>query len=278
MPSTYGILDLPDAFVFGWFAVIGAFIGSFLNVVIYRVPMRRSIVLPGSRCGFCESPVRWHDNLPVISWILLGGRCRSCGVGISPRYALVELLTSALFVAVLHRFGATWHTPVYAAFCAALVAVTFIDVDHRIIPDSISKPGVVLGLAVALALPAAKGALLPVSFTTAAAGAVLGYFSLLGVSMIGKVIFRRDAMGLGDVKLLAMIGAFLGPLSLPFIFLVAPVAGSTYGVGSALVRRRRLRGATMPFGPFLSFAAVLYLLGGSDFVLAWIRASGGGGE
>jgi leader peptidase (prepilin peptidase) / N-methyltransferase len=274
--GTYGIPDLPDAFLIGWVAVIGAFIGSFLNVVIYRVPMRRSIVAPGSRCGFCESPVRWYDNVPVLSWIVLGGRCRWCGVGISPRYALVELLTSLLFVAVLHRFGAEWHTPVYALFCAALVAVTFIDIDHRIIPDSISKSGVVIGVAVAAILPSTPEALLPVTLTLSLAGAVLGYFSLLAVSLVGKALFRRESMGLGDVKLLAMIGAFLGPLSLPFIFVVAPLAGSTYGITAALLRGRRIRGATMPFGPFLSAAAIAYLLGGSEYVLAWLRASGGG--
>ena len=267
---------LPDAAVLAWFAALGAFIGSFLNVVVYRVPMRRSIVLPGSRCGFCETPVRWYDNLPVVSWLVLGGRCRSCGVSISARYALVEILTSVLFVAVLSRFGLTWLTPVYALFCAALVAVTFIDIDHRIIPDSISKGGVVAGLLVATVMPApAEGALLPVSLPTAFAGAILGYFSLLGVSLVGRAIFHRDSMGLGDVKLLAMIGAFLGPLSLPFVFVVAPILGSTYGIASAVARGRRIRGATMPFGPFLSAGAIAYLLGGTRFVQAWLQASPG---
>lgn len=272
MQSTY-VPELPDAFLIGWVAVIGAFIGSFLNVVVYRVPMRRSIVLPGSRCGFCETPVRWYDNLPVLSWIVLGGRCRTCGAGISARYVVVEILTSLLFVAVLHRFGAAWHTPVYALFCAALVAVTFIDADHRIIPDSISKSGVVAGVLLSFVIPARPENLLPVTPLLSIAGAVLGYVSLLGVSVIGKVLFRRDAMGLGDVKLLAMIGAFLGPLSLPFIFFVAPLCGALYGVVSAIARGRRIRHSTMPFGPFLAAGAIAYLLGGSDLVRAWILAS-----
>lgn len=272
MQSTF-VPELPDAFLIGWVAVIGAFIGSFLNVVVYRVPMRRSIVLPGSRCGFCETPVRWYDNLPVLSWIALGGRCRTCGVGISARYATVEILTSALFVAVLYRFGAAWHTPVYALFCAVLVAVTFIDIDHRIIPDSISKPGVAIGVLLSFAIPARAEDMLPVTPVLSIAGAVLGYFSLLGVSVVGKVLFRRDAMGLGDVKFLAMIGAFLGPLSLPFIFFFAPLCGAFYGILSAVARGRRIRHSTMPFGPFLAAGAIGYLLGGSDLVRAWIVAS-----
>ena len=261
-----------EASVFG---VLGLLIGSFLNVVIYRVPVRRSIVFPGSRCGFCESPIRWYDNLPVVSWLVLGGRCRRCGVGISVRYALVEAITSLAFVAVLMRFGVAWHTPVYAAFTATLIAASFIDADHRIIPDSISKPGVVIGLFVALVLPpAVPGALLPVPVKLAFAGAVIGYVSLLVVAVVGRLVFRREAMGLGDVKLLAMIGAYLGPLSLLFIFVVAPAGGALFGVLSPLARGRRIRGGTMPFGPFLAIGAIVYLLGGSDLVVAYLRRIG----
>lgn len=266
-------MGVPDALLVAYVAVLGAFIGSFLNVVIYRVPMRRSIVRPGSRCGFCESPVRWYDNVPVFSWLALGGRCRSCGVGISARYAFVEALTAVLFVAILRRYGVAWHTPVYAAFGAALVAVSFIDIDHRIIPDSISKPGVAVGLVLAALLPAVPGELLPVPLALACAGAILGYFSLLAIAAGGKLLFGRESMGLGDVKLLAMIGAFLGPLSLPFVFLVAPLTASTVGITSAIARGRRIRGATLPFGPFLAVAAMAYLLGGSEIVRAWILAS-----
>lgn len=261
--------------VIAWVAVMGAFIGSFLNVVIYRVPVRRSIVLPGSRCGFCESPVRWYDNIPVLSWIALGGRCRQCGVGISVRYAFVEGLTAGAFVAILLRFGIAWHTPVYACFTAALIAVSFIDIDHRIIPDSISKSGVAAGILFAAFLPTMPGELLPVPFSLACAGAVLGYFSLLAIAAGGKILFGRESMGLGDVKLLAMIGAFLGPFSLPFVFIVAPVTGSTVGVVSAIARGRRIRGATLPFGPFLAIGAVAYLFGGSEVVRAWLLASAG---
>lgn len=265
---------VPDALVIGWVALVGAMVGSFLNVVIYRVPVRRSIVFPGSRCGSCESPIRWFDNMPVLSWLVLGGRCRRCGVGISVRYACVEALTSVAFVAVLLRFGVAPHTPVYAAFTAAMIAVSFIDADHRIIPDSISKGGIVAGLLVALVLPAVPGSLLPVSAASAFAGAVLGYVSLLLVAIIGKLVFRQEAMGLGDVKLLAMIGAFLGPLSFLVVWIVAPTGGALFGVLSSLRRGRRIRGSTMPFGPFLAMGAVGYLLGGSDLLLGWIRSMG----
>ena len=263
---------LPDVFVLAWVAAVGALVGSFLNVVIYRVPARRSIAYPGSRCGFCESPIRWYDNVPVISWLVLGARCRSCGVRIPARYAIVEALTAVAFVAVVLRFGVTPHAPVYAAFVAALIAATFIDVDHRIIPDSISKPGVVAGLAVAALLPPIAGSLLPVTLRLAIAGAFLGYISLLAVAAGGRVIFGREAMGLGDVKLLAMIGAFLGPLSLPFVFGAAGVTGAVFGVGHALARGRRIRGGTIPFGPFLALGAVVYLLVGSELVLDYLRA------
>ena len=281
MPTgeTY-VFGIPDAIVLAWVAVVGAFIGSFLNVVVYRVPARRSIVFPGSRCGFCETHVRWYDNIPVLSWIALRGRCRHCGVRISVRYALVELLTSALFVAVVMRFGLTWLALAYAAFVAALVAVTFIDADHRIIPDSISKGGVVAGLVVAAAvtllIPRGPGlSLLPVPLPLAIAGAVLGWVSLRIFAALGAWYAGQEAMGLGDVKLLAMIGAFLGPWSLPFVFFAAAFTGGAYGVATNIVRRRRLRGSTMPFGPFLALAAVLYLLAGHELMLAWILVTGG---
>lgn len=272
--GTY-VPGLPDAAVLAWVAGVGALVGSFLNVVVYRVPARRSIVFPGSRCGFCETPVRWYDNVPVLSWMLLAGRCRTCGVKISARYAFVEALTAALAVAVVVRFGFGWLALVYFAFVAAMIAVTFIDADHRIIPDEISKPGVAAGLLAALILPrvaAGPHALLPVTLPLAIAGAVLGYLFLLVLSVVGRRIAGREAMGLGDVKLLAMIGAFLGPFSLPFVVGVSGFAGGLYGIANALVRGRRIRGGTMPYGPFLALAAVLYLLVGGEVMLVWLRA------
>lgn len=275
--GTY-VPGLPDLAVLAWVAGVGALAGSFLNVVIYRVPARRSIVFPGSRCGFCESPVRWHDNVPVLSWVLLAGRCRSCGIGISARYPFVEALVAALAVLLVARHGLGLFPVVYGAFIAALVAVTFIDADHRIIPDEISKPGVVFGLATAFVFPhvaTSSDPLLPPPPALAFAGAVLGYFSLLAIAAIGRVLAGREAMGLGDVKLLAMIGAFLGPMALPFVFLTSSLSAGIYGIGSAIVHGRRIRGSTLPFGPFLASSAMLYVLAGGEQILVWFRAAMG---
>jgi len=203
---------------------IGACIGSFLNVCIYRLPREMSIVSPPSHCPACGQPLAWHDNVPIISFLLLGGRCRHCGVIISGRYALVEAITGLLFVATVHSFvGAGTLTPVRAAavliVASALVAGSFIDIERRIIPDEITLPGTVLGCLAGLLFPHLHDAGDPVlklvygplplpawGLAASVFGALVGGGFIYLSGVLGRIIFRKEAMGMGDVKLMAMVG------------------------------------------------------------------------
>jgi leader peptidase (prepilin peptidase) / N-methyltransferase len=253
---------------------VGACIGSFLNVCIHRLPAEESVVWPGSRCPGCGTAIEWRDNIPLVSWLLLGARCRSCGATISSRYPLVEAATGALAVLALIRFGATPAAAIAFLFTAALLLITFIDFDHRFIPDEVSLPGILVGLAASF-LPGGPTPL------DAAAGAMLGGGLLWAVAWFYERATGVEGMGFGDVKLLAMIGAFLGWQAIPAVIVVASLAGSLAGVAlifarlrGAAVRRvaRRLglravpaflqrtaRRTEIPFGPFLALGAVLAL-------------------
>ena len=269
----------PAALADGWpllsvaFA-LGACIGSFLNVCIHRLPAEESIVRPGSRCPQCATPIAWYDNVPVLSWLWLRARCRRCGGAIGVRYPLVELGTGLLAVAALFAFGPSAQAAVAFAFAAALLLVSVIDLDHRFIPDEVSLPGVLVGLALAFVVghPTPRDAAL---------GAALGGGILWLVAWTYERVTGVEGMGLGDVKLLAMIGAFLGWQAIPSILVIASVTGSVAGLAVMLsaggrerrarvVRRlgrrallpfmrRTARRTEIPFGPFLAFGALLLL-------------------
>jgi len=272
---------------------IGACIGSFLNVVIYRLPREMSIANPPSHCPACGQPLAWHDNVPIVSFLLLGGRCRHCGVMISGRYALVEALTGILFLATVHGLiAAETFTALQAAVvlivASALVASSFIDIERRIIPDEITLPGIVLGCLTGLMLPRVHDAADPVlkliydplplpvwglvaSLFGALAGG--GFIYLSGV--LGRIIFRKEAMGMGDVKLMAMVGAFLGwKVALAAIFL-----GCLYGavLGVALIVLRSSKDTRIPFGPYLAMgviSAVFFNAQIAHALSAWQRLLG----
>jgi leader peptidase (prepilin peptidase)/N-methyltransferase len=252
----------------------GACIGSFLNVCIHRLPADESVVHPRSRCPRCATPLAWYDNLPLLSWLWLRARCRSCGEGISARYPAVEAATGVLAMLALLRFGATPHALVAFAFTAALLLITFIDIDHRFIPDEVDLPGIVIGLAVAFF----PGAPSPID---ALAGALLGGGILWAVAWGYERSTGIEGMGFGDVKLLAMIGAFLGWQAIPAVLVIASVAGSLVGIGAMVARggsragrrvarrfgigalpafaQRAARRTEIPFGPFLALGAFLAL-------------------
>jgi leader peptidase (prepilin peptidase) / N-methyltransferase len=253
---------------------VGAAIGSFLNVCIHRIPAEESVVHPGSRCPGCRAPIAWYDNVPIVSWLVLGGRCRRCRTRIASRYPFVEAATGGLALLALWRLGATPPALVAFAFTAALLLITFIDFDHFFIPDEVSLPGVLIGLAIS-ALPHGIG------LANAALGAVLGGGLLWLVAWGYERTTGTEGMGLGDVKLLAMIGAFLGWQAIPIVLVVASIGGSLAGMlvifgarGRRQMRRvaRRLgwravppfvrraaRGTAIPFGPFLALGAVVAL-------------------
>ena len=237
----------------------GAAMGSFANVLIYRLPAGLSIVSPGSRCPSCSAQIRWFDNIPIVSYFILRGRCRGCRTTISPRYPLVEALSGFLFAAVVFRVGIQPATAALALFAWALVVITFIDLDHRIIPDVISLPGTMLGLAFSFV----PGFPRPVD---SAVGVAIGAGFLFLVLYAYEKIMGEEGMGLGDVKLLAMIGAFLGWQALPVTILVSSLTGSLVGVGYALVKGESVRKFPVPFGPFLALGAIVHLFFGVEII------------
>jgi len=222
--------------------VLGAVVGSFLNVCISRLPENKSLVRPGSRCPKCENPIKWHDNLPIISFIILRGKCRNCGEPISLQYPAVELLTAVLFVLLMHRFNNFAAFAIYMVFTCALVVVTFIDLKHYIIPNEISIPGIVVGLLSLI-------------------GCVTGGGLLYLTALFSLAVFKKEGMGGGDIKLLAMVGAFLGWKLALMTIVVGSVMGAIVGVAMILLRLKE-RGDYIPFGPYLALGAVLSMLYG----------------
>ena len=238
---------------------LGAAMGSFGNVLIHRLPLGQSIVSPGSRCPACGRSIRWFDNIPILSYLFLRARCRSCGAPISLRYPLVEALTGVLFAAVVWRFGVQTATVPMALFVWSLVVITFIDLDHRIIPDVLSLPGVAVGLGISL-LPGFPGLL------DSLVGVLAGAGSLFLVLFAYEKVMGEEGMGMGDVKLLAMIGAFLGWQALPVTILVSSLTGSLVGIVYARVRGEPVRKFPVPFGPFLALGALVHIFFGVELI------------
>ncbi len=238
--------------------VFGAVVGSFLNVCIFRLPAEESIVFPPSKCPHCGTPIRPYDNVPILSYIVLRGRCRACAATISARYPLVEALTGFAGLACVWRWGSSVEALVAFAFLAALIVVTFIDLDHQIIPDVISLPGIAIGLALSLILDRP-------GFVNAAVGVLLGGGLLYAVAFAYEWWTGREGMGGGDIKLLAMIGAFLGWRAVPLTLLLASFSGSLVGVGVMIARRANSQVA-IPFGPFLAAGAVCALFFGEALI------------
>jgi len=241
--------------------IIGCIVGSFLNVVIYRAPRGRSIVNPPSACPSCGARIRPWDNVPVVSYLLLRGRCRDCGARISPRYVLVELLSGAAPALIWAEYGLGKEFALLWPLSCVLLVLSFVDLDLRIIPDRVTLPGIAVGLVVA-----------PLSgFTTFAGsliGAVAGGGALYLIALFGEAVFRKESMGGGDVKLAAMLGAFLGwKLTLVLLF-VAFLVGAVVGVGMIPLRRKDDWDRTVPFGPFIAVGAFVAAVWGGD-LLTW---------
>ncbi len=231
--------------------ILGAIIGSFLNVVILRLPAGESIVFPGSHCPGCQANLAWYDNVPVLSYLMLRGRCRRCAMRISWQYPLVETAMAGLSGALFLRFGPTWTYLIYLVFCGALLAIFVIDLHHQIIPDRISLPGIILGFAVSFVNPL-------VSWQSSLIGILAGGGTLYLIAAAYYLFTKREGMGGGDIKLLGMIGAFLGWQSLLFVVFASSVLGSLVGI-LAMLKQRKGGKTVIPYGPFLALAAVIYL-------------------
>jgi len=268
---------LPFAFFVAAVAVVGAIIGSFLNVVIHRVPREESIAFPASRCPSCGTAIWPYDNIPVVSWAILRGRCRSCRAPISARYPAVELLTAALFALTFWlRSGLTLSLPFDLAFVAAVIALVFIDAEHMILPNVINYPGVAVALVARALVPNLYGvaslgaqAHMPawlLSVVGALVGALVGGGFLWLVGWLWERLRGVEAMGLGDVKMMFMVGAYLGwPLTLLAIF-VGVLSGSLAGVGLMLKRGHRDMQMLLPFGIFLGVGSLISLLFGTALI------------
>lgn len=256
------------SWVFNLFSVLlGLIVGSFLNVVVARVPHGQSVVRPRSKCPGCGATIAWYDNIPVLSYLLLRGKCRRCAAKISVRYPVIELLTGLLFLAATVRFG--WSPLLLIRdwpFLAILVAVSFIDLEHRLIPDVLSLPGIVLGIATSWLDPR-------IGLVTSLAGGVIGFgfFYLLALGYYKAT--GRAGLGGGDVKLLAMLGAFLGPQGVFVTILISSVFGSLVGIAWGWADRLKTgkKGGMMtlaiPYGPFLVIGGLYYYLIGD---LVWL--------
>jgi len=238
--------------------IFGALVGSFLNVCIFRLPNEESIIWPGSHCPHCKKPIKFYDNIPVVSYFLLKGRCRYCKGSISLQYPLVEGITALSSLFLIIKFGPSLSYLFYFAFVAALIVITVIDLYHQIIPDVISLPGIGVGLLASLVLPGT-------TFWNSLVGALLGGGSLFIVATVYQWLFKREGMGGGDVKLLAMIGAFLGWKAVILTILLSSFIGSLVGILMILVKGKDFKYA-IPFGPFLAAGAVISLACGGEII------------
>jgi leader peptidase (prepilin peptidase) / N-methyltransferase len=249
----------PDPWIIVWVGLGGLIIGSFLNVCAHRLPRGASIVSPPSRCTTCGRLLSWYDNVPVLSYAVLGGKCRSCRAPISIMYPLVEIITAAVFVVGYWRYGLTPLLAIRLLFACAMIVLFVIDLQHRILPNRITIPGIVAGFVFSLfAEPGWIASLL---------GIAVGGGVLLAVAEVYYRIRHEEGLGMGDVKMLAMIGAFLGWKLVLLTLLLASFLGSLVGVAILIVRRESLKYA-LPFGTFLAAAALVAAVGG-DELIAW---------
>ncbi|SNB46204.1 A24 family peptidase [Geobacter sp. DSM 9736] len=252
--------------------LFGAAVGSFLNVCIWRLPRGESVVFPPSHCPACGTSIRWHDNIPLIGYLLLRGRCRSCGGRISLQYPLVELLNGLLTLFLFLKFGPSLTFLVLSLLLWALVAITFIDLEHQIIPDVISLPGIIAGFAASFAILDPLHPSQTVGWLNSLIGIVAGGGSLLLVATAYHFLTKKEGMGGGDIKLLAMMGAFLGWRAVPFILFTSSLLGSIIGI-ALMVTNKKDSKLAIPFGPFLSMAAVIYIFWGRQLI-TWYLSLG----
>nr|WP_321532006.1 prepilin peptidase [uncultured Desulfuromonas sp.] len=244
--------------MFVWVFILGAVIGSFLNVCIYRIPLGQSVVFPPSHCFNCDNRLRWHHNIPILSFVFLRGRCGFCGASFSWRYPGVEALNGALYCLVFYYARFSLVTLVLFLFVSALVVVTFIDYDHQIIPDVITLPGIPIGFICSFAIPW-------VGWQDSLIGILVGGGSLFAIAFLYEFFTKKEGMGGGDIKLLAMIGAFCGwRVILPVVFL-SSLLGSLVGIPVMLLQKGDSKMA-LPFGPFLVAGTLIYLFWGEVLV------------
>lgn len=248
--------------VFPVFAFLfGAAVGSFLNVCIYRLPEDKSVISPGSHCPRCGESIRFYDNIPILSYLVLRGKCRFCNNRISPQYCVVELLTASFSVLLFLLYPPLEYF-IYFVFFSSLVVITFIDLEHQIIPNSISIPGIPIGFLASFGLS-------QITWLDSLLGIALGGGVLYGVALGYYLIMKTEGMGGGDIKLLAMIGAFVGSKAVVVTIFVSAFVGSVVGVAMMLFQGKGRKYA-IPYGPFLALGAIVSLFWAESLV-AWYQ-------
>lgn len=259
----------------------GAVMGSFLNVCIYRIPKGESLILPGSRCPECKENIAFYDNIPILSYIFLGGRCRKCNARISVRYPLVELLNGLFYVSLLVFFGFGIKFIIYALFLSSLIVITFIDIDHRIIPDVITLPGMLVGLtltpffitsfhdpiAMSLHRVLPQAGTYLTGFFYSFFGLLVGSTPLLAIGWLWEKFRKVEAMGGGDIKLMGMVGSFVGWKGAILTIFLGALTGSIIGILLILLKKQSAN-KLIPFGPFLALGATVSLFWGND-IISW---------
>lgn len=278
-----------DGFYFYLFAAfsfaLGACIASFLNVCIWRLPRKESVVRPASHCPACGAAIAWYQNIPLVSWLALRGKCAACRKPISPRYVIVELLGGLLFLAVylqgaaggtfvripsyawalgMVHFTDPWMMPLSWLIVAGLMLGAFIDLDHFYLPDRVTIGGMALGVPASVLVPEIQCRTAPLpAFCDSLLGLSFGFFFLWGVGWIFSRIFKREALGFGDVKLMGAVGAFFGPAAVLFVLIVSSVIGSLVGFLLLVRGKARLGGYTaVPYGPFIACATLVWMFWG----------------
>ena len=269
-------------FIDGYYTAVvflfGACWGSFLNVCIYRIPAELSVVKPRSRCPKCMTDLAWKDNIPIFGWIALGGKCRYCKAPISLRYPSIELFTAVLFTLVWLRFPYEAVLIPYWVLVFGLMLGSFVDIDEMWIPDRCTIGGMIIGPIFSFIIPSLHGAESHLQgLLLSLIGLVAGFGSLWSVSVIGRWMMKKEAMGFGDVKLMGALGAFLGWQSIVFIVFVSSLLGTIIGMSFIAMGRREWQ-SRIPFGPYIALAAILWVLGGNvlwDAYVHWVQGTAG---
>jgi len=244
--------------------LIGLVLGSFSNVCIYRIPQKKSILFPSSFCPKCGKKIRFYDNIPLLSYIILKGRCRNCKAKISVQYPLVEFITSALLVLAYLRFGLTWDFAARSILILFMILTFSIDLKHRIIPDVLTFPGIILGFLLSFLVrsPSVWNSLLGILV-----GGGMFYLS----AILGELLFKKESMGGGDIKLAMMLGAFLGWQNIILVLLLSALLGSLIGGVALFISKDVKETRTIPFGPFLALGAIIAMFAGDAIISAYLK-------
>lgn len=283
-------MDLQYFCIFGFFSfAMGACIASFLNVCIWRLPRNESVVRPASHCPNCNAPIKWHQNIPILSYLALGGKCANCRRPISMRYTIVEMLGGILFfsaylqwsmpvalgelpIAGMHPLVSFGCVPAYWLVFSGLILGAFIDLEHFYLPDRVTIGGMILGVPLSALLPELQLERNWLdSLCWSVAGLAFGFFFLWGMGALFSKLFKKDALGFGDVKLMGAVGAFFGPVAVLFVLIVSSLVGSVVGIGLMVRGRARLGGFTaVPYGPFIAVAVLVWMFWGPNLVSSYI--------